>query len=78
MRIETDTRLVYDDGNEKCLCIHSQSEGRVWAFIQCIDIGNDGTSEHIKRYWGAFDLENPEASIERIMRNGGKWPKLPA
>lgn len=78
MRIETDSRLVYDDEHEKCLLVTSQAEGRVFGFIQCLDVGHDGKSEHIKRYWGVFDMENPKASIERIMRNGGQWPRLPA
>ncbi|OEF52470.1 hypothetical protein A1OW_23015, partial [Enterovibrio norvegicus] len=71
MRIETNTNLVYDEQHEKCLCITSQADGRAFAFVQCLDVGHDGKGERAKRYWGLYDPENPAASIERIMRNGG-------
>ena len=77
MRVTTDSNFVYDDADERCLCIVSQTQGLAFAFIQCINAGDSGEGTELKRYWGSFDEENPEESIAQIMRRGGKWPELP-
>ncbi len=77
MKIKTSTNLVFDSSHEKCICITSSAEQRTFAFIQCLDVGCDGKYERPKRYWGLYDSQNPEDSIMRIMRTGGRWPALP-
>lgn len=77
MRIETFTGLVYDETDPICLCLLSDSQNRVFAFIQALDTGFDGQQRHPARYWGEFDHEAPEDSIHQILSNGGKWPQLP-
>ena len=77
MQVLTDSNLMFDDSDDRCLCIVSQAQGQLFAFIQCIDRGFDGNREELKRYWGTFDPDFPEDSIAMIMRKGGKWPDLP-
>lgn len=80
MKIVTDNNLLYEDFNEHCKCILTQANGYVFAFVQAIDLGTNPHKPKVvrtKRYWGMWDVENPKASMERILRNGGKWPKLP-
>lgn len=77
MKIKTNTNLLFDTAHKKCLCITSGAEQRIFAFIQCLDVGQNGKSERAKRYWGLYDPQNPEESIMRIMLNGGSWPALP-
>ncbi|REC93306.1 hypothetical protein [Kushneria indalinina] len=72
IRIELDG-LLYDDRRSECKCIHSRNDSGTYAFIQVIDTRVEG----VKRYWGAFDVERPAYSIERIMLYGGSWPDLP-
>lgn len=75
--VKTDTNLVYDSYHEKCKLFYSGSQGRQYALIQCLDVGDSGKGEHVKRYWGLYDESDKESSIEGILRNGGKWPILP-
>jgi hypothetical protein len=70
MRVEVNG-LVYDSTNKKCKCILSDSQSKLYAFVQVLD-GNI-----VKRYWGEYSHEAPESSIEKIMECGGKWPHLP-
>ncbi|MEL6008212.1 hypothetical protein J4Z08_21035 [Citrobacter portucalensis] len=71
--------MIYDSEHRDCKCILNEAQGQVYAFIQCIDTGMDGNETAIpKRYWGQYAHAAPEASITRIMQNGGKWPVLPA
>lgn len=77
MRIETDTRQLYDDSDPLCKCILSQANGGLYAFIQAIDTGMDGKDRHAVRYWGPFSHDNPEGSVRKILAYGGKWPDLP-
>ncbi|HHH1744445.1 TPA: hypothetical protein ACPY9J_004079 [Yersinia enterocolitica] len=76
MRIETNTNLVFDDSLKECKCILSESQGKVYAFIQALDVGMLEAPLPV-RYWGAFDHDYKENSIRRILENGGKWPSLP-
>ncbi|WP_413113843.1 hypothetical protein [Thaumasiovibrio sp. DFM-14] len=80
MRVETDTNLLFDEQHKDCLCIKSQANGYIFAFVQCLDLGQKQyrhKEPRIKRYWGLYDSNNPESSIRQILRNGGKWPELP-
>ncbi|EBG2148367.1 hypothetical protein FIP36_16615 [Salmonella enterica] len=63
--------LVYDSSNNACKCILSDSQNKIYAFIQVLD------GSVTKRYWGEYSHDNPEHSIEEIMKWGGKWPSLP-
>jgi hypothetical protein len=54
MRVTTDSNFVYDDADERCLCIVSQTQGLAFAFIQCVNAGESGTGTELKRYWGAL------------------------
>ncbi|TDX22471.1 hypothetical protein DFO67_1294 [Modicisalibacter xianhensis] len=65
--------MLYEDYHPDCKCIHSRTSSGSYAFIQVLDM----ETQMVKRYWGPFDIERPEASIESIMRTGGKWPPLP-
>lgn len=65
--------MLYEDYHPDCKCITSRTNSGSYAFIQVLDLN---TSMH-KRYWGKFDIENPEASIAHIMTYGGPWPSLP-
>ena len=77
MKVILDTNFVFDDSDERCLCLVSQAQGQLFAFIQCIDRSFDDEREVLQRYWGKFDPDYPEDSIAMIMRKGGKWPDLP-
>ncbi len=72
MRVETANNLVWDDNEPKCRIIHSQANGQLFAFVQCVD----KPTGHTKRYWGAWSPNDPERSMLEIMSNGGKWPNL--
>lgn len=65
--------MRYEDHHPDCRFIPSRTSSGSYAFIQVIDI----STNMLKRYWGPFNIEQPERSIENIMRNGGKWPSLP-
>ena len=78
MRVETDNSLLFDDDDSLCFCVHSSSQGEVFAFVQCRDVGMDGQMRNPKRYWGKWDWDSPEDSMKAIMEYGGKWPELPA
>ena len=80
MRIDTVSNLVFDDEHPKCFYIISSAQGRAFAFVQCLDLGAAHCRHKepcIKRYWGVFDLDKPEDSMESILRRVGKWPQLP-
>ncbi|WP_075881797.1 hypothetical protein [Vreelandella massiliensis] len=76
MRVQVN-QMIYDEADDLCKCVLSQSQGKLFAFIQCIDTGMDGTARYTARYWGEFSHDAPEATIKRIMEWGGKWPQLP-
>lgn len=76
MRINVN-QLVYDDADALCKCILSESQGNLYAFIQCVDTGMDGNARYTARYWGAFSHDDTAGSIKKILANGGKWPSLP-
>ncbi|EDK1561911.1 hypothetical protein [Enterobacter hormaechei] len=72
MKIKVEVNgLVYDSSNPKCKCILSDSQRKLFAFIEVLD------GDMTKRYWGEYDHDAPEESIKEIMRWGGKWPRLP-
>lgn len=72
MKIKVEVNgLVYDSSNPKCMCILSNSQNTLYAFIQVLD------GDMTKRYWGLYDHDAQEDSIKEIMRWGGKWPDLP-
>ncbi|MGJ0637483.1 hypothetical protein [Xenorhabdus bovienii] len=68
--------LLYDSTNSNCKCILADSQGKIYAFVQVLDIGMP-ESLLIKRYWGVYEHNDPEASIKNILMYGGKWPNLP-
>lgn len=76
MRVQVN-QLIYDDADELCKCYLETALGKGYAFVQCIDTGMDGTHRFIKRYWGEYDVNNPEVSMIEILSYGGKWPQLP-
>ncbi len=65
--------MLYQDDHPDCLFIQSSTVSGSYAFIQAFDT----STNMAKRYWGPFNIEQPEASIKAIMQNGGKWPALP-
>ncbi|PKF49166.1 hypothetical protein AT251_20965 [Enterovibrio nigricans] len=81
MKVRTENGLVYDCAHPKCRLHLSRTQGKGFAFIQCLDTGLDGKAERVKRYWGAYadSLDNREngESIYHIMRTGSPWPDLP-
>lgn len=79
MRVEVGN-MVFDDTDGQCLCILAQSEGKLFAFLQVLDLGAAHARferSMTKRYWGEWDWDNVERSIRNIMEWGGKWPTLP-
>lgn len=80
MRIETGSNLVFDDTLSECKCILAESQGKLYAFVQALDIGLPQSRLEKPmpiRYWGEFSHNDKEGSIKRILENGGKWPALP-
>ncbi len=77
MRVEVNN-LVYDSEKKDCYLEVVQAQSMLFAFVQCLDVGFDGTLKAVKRYWGSYSHEEPEKSIELILKFGGKWPKLPS
>ncbi|OQX33922.1 MAG: hypothetical protein B0D91_13345 [Oceanospirillales bacterium LUC14_002_19_P2] len=73
--------LVFDDNSADCLLHVAQSQGQLFAFIQCIDASLEkyqaGNYRLTKRYWGQFAWNDQEHCIREIMRNGGKWQNVP-
>jgi len=63
--------LVYDSQDKACKCILTESQGKVYAFLQVLD------GSFKKQYWGEYSHAKPEASVRSILLNGGKWPSLP-
>lgn len=74
--------MIFDSEDEQCLLIKAMGpDGRIHAFVQCLDVGNVNNrlkNPNAKQYWGFYDPDEPEESIKEIMRNGAKWPALPA
>lgn len=72
--------LLYDETNPRCVCKIEHTQGRQFAFIQCLDVGRGGgeppETAPTKFYWGEFDSSNPEKSILEILHYGGKFPDL--
>lgn len=77
MRVETDTNLVFDEHDDDCRLLLSSAQGKLYAFVQCLDTGMNGNARYTARYWGEYTHDDPEGSIRRILRDGGKWPRLP-
>lgn len=81
MRVQTENNLLYDSKHPKCQLHFARTHGKGFAFIQCLDIGSDGSAEHIKRYWGLYadslDDEVKKQAIYHIMNSGSPWPELP-
>lgn len=73
--------MIFDSEDYRCLLIKAMGpDGRIHAFIQCLEVGNIHNHLkilHPKQYWGFFNPEEPEESIKEIMRHGAKWPVLP-
>lgn len=65
--------MVFDSTNPACKLILSDSQGKLYGFVECID----ASSGQAKRYWGEYSHDDARASIKRIMEWGGKWPELP-
>lgn len=82
MKIYNDfSNMVFDDDDPRCRVYVSRGQNGTYGFVQCLDIGNKGlrlSTPGIKRYWGDWNVDNPERSIKSIMRTGGKWPELPS
>ena len=73
--------MVFDDDDPRCRFYISGTSGVQFAFVQCLDLGwPDRRLSYpgIKRYWGIWDWDDQEDSIQKIMNNGGKWPDLPS
>lgn len=80
MKVQTDSNLLFDSSHPDCLCIIERTQGKEIAFIQCLDLGVEHCRHKKpipKRYWGLWDENRPEESLDHIMRRGGKWPQLP-
>ena len=78
MQVQTEN-LLYDDANPLCSMLVTNSQGKLYAFITCLDVG--GITRKPKKcdqrkYWGAFSWDNQEAAIQEIMNYGGKWSKF--
>lgn len=72
--------FVFDEADPRCIVRFCPVRGGVFAFIQCLDLDCSERSPivpEIKRYWGYWDPDAPEASLKEIMEWGGKWPELP-
>lgn len=66
-------QLVYDDDHPDCICRVVQSQGQLFAFVQCLDMGlSDDEVVYTKRYWGRFEWHS-EDHMRAILENGGKW-----
>ncbi|WP_253447951.1 hypothetical protein [Halomonas sp. Y3] len=76
MRVEVN-QLLYDPRDPTCFYILSESAGRLYAFVQCIDRGMDLKAHYRARYWGEYSHDDPDGSIRLILTQGGKWPGLP-
>lgn len=80
MRVATENSLLFDDSDPDCSLVFSRTHGHAFAFIQCLDIGKNGKSRRIKRYWGFYadssDEKKNEQSIYHIMNSGSSWPDI--
>ncbi|HCC82270.1 MULTISPECIES: hypothetical protein [unclassified Methylophaga] len=74
--------MIFDSEDDRCKLIKAMGpDGKIHAFIQCLDIGNIYNrlkKPHEKQYWGFFSPDEPEESIKEIMRHGVKWPAIPS
>ncbi|WP_166267442.1 hypothetical protein [Marinobacter caseinilyticus] len=81
MKVYNDERdMVFDNADPRCVVFTCHSLNHTYGFVQCLNLNwpECGASvPEIKRYWGPWDVENPEDSVRRIMAQGGKWPTLP-
>lgn len=72
--------MIFDSEDDRCLLIKAMGpDGRIHAFIQCLDVGNIHNrlkTPHTKNYWGFYNADEPEKSILEIMHCGVKWPAL--
>ncbi len=72
MRVQVN-QMIYDDAHPKCTCKVVQSQGQLYAFVQCLDMGMDGKRlVGTKRYWGRFEWGS-EDHMRAILATGGKW-----
>lgn len=69
--------LVYDSNDERCQMYIGTTGATLGhgleiklAFITVME----GDSKSVRRYFGAYDVQNPESSIRQIIERGGKWP----
>lgn len=62
--------LIYDENDHRCVLLYRIVQGKEVAFLKVLD-GN-----RPKYYWGFYDSNNIENSIEQIMRSGAKWGDL--
>lgn len=78
MRVENSVgNYVYDDTHHLCAMELCRSQGKNYAFVTAIDVGMPETplpEPKIKRYWGLYDPDKPEVSVQLILDWGGKWP----
>lgn len=79
MKLYVETcNLVFDAEDPRCRMVLSRTQGRDYAFVQCLDIGTGRNFDNAreKNYWGEYDETHPEASVKAIMERGGNWPDL--
>ncbi len=73
--------LVFDDQSDLCHLQVEETQGHLCAFVRCVDASLEehqvGKNKGLKYYWGHFNWEDQEGCIKQIMKNGGKWPRLP-
>jgi len=67
MKVQTENNLLYDSAHPKCQIHFARTHGQGFAFIQCLDLGHNGKTERVKRYWGLYsdsldDEVNKQAS----------------
>jgi hypothetical protein len=80
LKVRAENGFIYEDYHPKCKIRfsslrygHGEFDFSWVAFVQCFD---EETGD-INRYWGMFDDDNKERSVEMILLKGSKWPDLP-
>lgn len=73
MRLETDSNQIFDDTHPDCTIKVERLDGRLWAYIQCLDWHPRNAKPYLERYCGEFSWDNHEGSILQILATGGKW-----
>lgn len=71
--------LLYDSENPLCGLKITSSQGNLFAFVTCLDIGGiDREPEKCdqRQYWGEYSHSDPEGAIKEILHTGGKWSKF--